>query len=173
MTEEQSQQTLLIEPDMVKNVGEPEAAAGAQTQTKPQKPTAAELGPGEYCWGLGRRKKAVARVRVRPGQGRVTINGRELDTYFAMAQDRGAVRAPLAAAECATKFDVFVNVKGGGTTGQAGAVVMGLARALCVADPNTFNALRDGGYLTRDSRMVERKKYGRKGARKSFQFSKR
>ncbi len=173
MAEEQSQQTPLIQPDMVKDVVKAEPVESAATQAKPKKPTAAELGPGQYCWGLGRRKKAVARGRLRPGQGRVTINGRELEAYFAMPQDRGAVRAPLAAAECATKFDVFVNVKGGGTTGQAGAVVMGLARALCVADPNTFNALRDSGYLTRDSRMVERKKYGRKGARKSFQFSKR
>ena len=173
MTKQQSDHTPLIEPDKIKDIVKPEPPADSAAEGKARKPTAAELEPGQYCWGLGRRKKSVARVRVRPGQGRITINGRELDSYFTIAQDRNAVQAPLIATDCQEKFDVFVNVKGGGTTGQAGAVVMGLARALRVADPNTFDSLRDGGYLTRDSRMVERKKYGRRGARRSFQFSKR
>ena len=173
MTEQQAPQNPLIEPDKIKNIVMSAPAQGDTPEAKPKKPTAAELGPGQYCWGTGRRKSAVARVRVRPGQGRVTINGRELEAYFTIPQDRNAVQAPLIATDCQQKFDVFVNVQGGGPTGQAGAVMMGLARALIVADPNTFNSLRDSGYLTRDSRMKERKKYGRRGARRSFQFSKR
>lgn len=173
MAEQESGHTPLIEPDKIKDLIKAAPADDATAEDKPRKPTAAELGPGQYCWGLGRRKRAVARVRVRPGEGRIMVNGRELETYFSVPQDCNAVRAPLLATDCQHKFDVFVNVKGGGTTGQAGAVMMGLARALCVADPNTFNSLRDGSYLTRDSRKVERKKYGRRGARRSFQFSKR
>jgi len=138
-----------------------------------KRPTAAELAPGQYCWGTGRRKRAVARVRMRYGDGKMVINGKEVDDYFAGIQDRLTVRAPLVASDNAGRFDVFVNVYGGGTTGQAGAVMLGLARALAAAEPACFETLRDGGYLTRDSRMTERKKYGQKGARKRFQFSKR
>lgn len=137
-------------------------------------PTAAATEPvNGFWWGTGRRKRAIARVRVRQGSGRFLINNREVDVFFTQDRDRLAVRAPLAACEHAEKVDVFVNVSGGGFTGQAGAVVLGVARALKTMDPAAEASLRDGGYLTRDPRMVERKKYGRRGARRSFQFSKR
>lgn len=126
-----------------------------------------------YFWGTGRRKRSVARVRVRPGSGKFVINKRELDEYFKTDKDRNGVMAPLKATETLGKVDVFVNVSGGGTTGQSGAIILGVARALCEANKEYDHTLRAGGYLTRDSRMVERKKYGRAGARRSFQFSKR
>jgi len=123
--------------------------------------------------GTGRRKTSVARVRVREGDGKLTINGRELSEYFPMERDQQMIQAPLRATETHGKVDVWVRVNGGGTTGQAGAVVLGIARALQARDPNLHHKLSEGGYLTRDGRMVERKKYGFKKARKSFQFSKR
>jgi len=126
-----------------------------------------------YWWGTGRRKSAVARVRIREGRGKIVINGRNVDDFFSQERDRKAVRAPLKDTGNLDKIDVFVKVSGGGFTGQAGAVVLGIARALRKKDPSTESTLRDGGYLTRDSRMKERKKYGRRGARRSFQFSKR
>ena len=138
-----------------------------------KRPTADQLGPKEYCWGTGRRKKAVARVRIRPGKGKITVNNRELDHFFPRVQDRNDVCAPLIATKSQDKYDVFIKLHGGGITGQAGAAMLGVARALSTADPEVFPILRDGGYLTRDSRVVERKKYGKKKARKSFQFSKR
>jgi len=129
---------------------------------------------GRACsWGTGRRKRAVARVRVCPGNGAFRINGREIDDYFRSETDRRFIRQPLEATNTGSHIDVFVNVYGGGTTGQAGAIVLGLARALKAADSAHESILRDRHYLTRDSRKVERKKYGRRGARRSFQFSKR
>lgn len=138
-----------------------------------RQPTVDQLAPGQYCWGTGRRKSSVARVRLRPGTGKIIINKRELEKYFPRLKDQEDVRAPLASTDNLEKFDVFVNVSGGGSTGQSGAILMGLSRALVSAVPDSFGALRDAGFLTRDSRMVERKKYGLKKARKSFQFSKR
>ena len=126
-----------------------------------------------YTWGLGRRKRAVARVRIKPGTGLYVINGRQLDEYFKCAQDQVRARAPLQTAEATSTYDIFVNVQGGGLTGQSGAVQLGLARALKEANPAVFEELRETGQLTRDSRMKERKKYGRRGARRGFQFSKR
>ncbi len=126
-----------------------------------------------YWWGTGRRKSSVARVRIRQGEGKLLVNKKELGDYFKREQDRKAVTAPLKAIKAEKSFDVFVNVKGGGTTGQTGATVLGIARALKNYDGNFTSVLRDGGYLTRDPRMVERKKPGRPGARKRFQFSKR
>jgi len=126
-----------------------------------------------YFWGTGRRKSAVARVRIRPGQGEMVINKQQLEKYFARLEDRQAVLAPLKAIDSQKRFDVFVNVKGGGTTGQSGATRLGLARALKNFDISLVPILRQGGHLTRDSRMVERKKYGQRGARRRFQFSKR
>ncbi|HOM52550.1 MAG TPA: 30S ribosomal protein S9 [Phycisphaerae bacterium] len=126
-----------------------------------------------YFWGTGRRKTAVARVRLRPGTGKFEINRRPLESYFTEERDRNDCTAPLRATETLGKVDVFVNVKGGGITGQAGAVVLGVARALKKANPQYDAPLRQGGYLTRDAREVERKKYGKAGARRSFQFSKR
>lgn len=128
---------------------------------------------GGFYWGLGRRKSAVARVRIKPGDGKLLINKKELDKYFAREQDRNSVIAPLKAVDAEKSFDVFVNVRGGGTTGQAGATLLGVARALKNFNEDYLQALRDGGHLTRDSRMVERKKPGQRGARRAFQFSKR
>jgi small subunit ribosomal protein S9 len=126
-----------------------------------------------FQWGLGRRKSAVARVRITPGQGGFLVNGRPINEYFPTLQMQIDARSPLAATENDQAFDVFCNVDGGGPNGQAGAVRMGLARALKVVNPTLEVVLRDGGHLTRDSRMKERKKYGRRGARRGFQFSKR
>jgi len=126
-----------------------------------------------YIWGTGRRKTAVARVRIREGTGKFLVNNLEVDTYFPVEIQQKDVRAPLAATEMGGRIDVFVNVKGSGKHSQSGAVALGLARALKEHRPDLEPALRDGGFLTRDSRMVERKKYGHKKARKSFQFSKR
>jgi len=160
------------------------AKADKSTQsTEPQKPKIGILpgpnpagkGPdkGGFYWGTGRRKRSVARVRIRPGSGQMLINKRQVDAYFSAAQDRAAVRAPIEAVNAHGVFDVFVNVRGGGTTGQAGATMLGLARALRSYNEDYLQKLRDGGYLTRDGRMVERKKPGQRGARRRFQFSKR
>jgi small subunit ribosomal protein S9 len=126
-----------------------------------------------FVWGTGRRKTAVARVRIRPGTGKFTVNDREKDAYFVDIRDQIAASLPLVAASMVKSWDIFVNVNGGGSCGQAGAVCMGLARALIKAAPDVEQAMRDQGLLTRDARMKERKKYGQKGARKRFQFSKR
>jgi len=128
---------------------------------------------GGYYWGTGRRKSSVARVRIKPGDGKLLVNKKELGGHFCREQDRKAVLAPLGAVDAEKSFDVFVNVRGGGTSGQSGAVSLGIARALKNYDENYVQALRDGGHLTRDSRMVERKKPGQRGARRRFQFSKR
>jgi small subunit ribosomal protein S9 len=141
--------------------------------------------------GTGRRKTSVARVFLTEGTGTVTVNGRPVDAYFTETKDRNAVLGPLSVAEMRTRVDVMIKVEGGGFSGQAGACSQGVARALKnffgldtakapegapPADEGIVNLakrLRDSGYLTRDGRMKERKKYGRKGARKAFQFSKR
>lgn len=123
--------------------------------------------------GTGRRKTAVARVYLRDGSGKITVNGRELNGYFAQEEHALIVRQPLLVTSSEQKFDVMINVYGGGTNGQAGACRHGLARALCQADEQNYASLRSNGFLTRDSRMVERKKYGQRGARRRFQFSKR
>jgi len=126
-----------------------------------------------FVWGTGRRKTAVARVRIRPGSGKFEVNKKPVDEFFRIERDRQDVRAPLAATQTADQVDVFVNVSGGGTTGQAGAIVLGLARALKTYDASYEPVLRQNRLLTRDSRKVERKKYGQAGARRRFQFSKR
>ncbi|MCF7975812.1 MAG: 30S ribosomal protein S9 [Phycisphaerae bacterium] len=128
---------------------------------------------GGFWWGTGRRKSSVARVRIKPGSGKLMVNRKELTDYFRRVQDQNNVLAPLKAVDAVNNFDVFINVKGGGTTGQSGASLLGMARALKNYDENYLQALRDSGHLTRDPRMVERKKPGQKGARKRFQFSKR
>jgi small subunit ribosomal protein S9 len=128
---------------------------------------------GGAAIGTGRRKTAVARVRIKDGSGQLSINGRTLDDFFKTDRDRQSVLAPLRATDTHGKVDVWVRVDGGGTTGQAGAIVLGIARALQARDHTLHVTLSSGGYLTRDSRMVERKKYGFKKARRSFQFSKR
>jgi small subunit ribosomal protein S9 len=123
--------------------------------------------------GTGRRKTSVARVRIRPGTGVIMINDRPMEEYFPSEQDRRQVLSTLHQVEQGNKIDVSARVNGGGLTGQSGAVKMGLARALIGMDESFFGPLRDGGYLTRDSRMKERKKYGLRGARRGTQFSKR
>ena len=128
---------------------------------------------GGFHWGTGRRKSSVARVRIRPGSGKLVVNKKELGDYFPREQDREAILSPLKAVGMEKSLDIFVNVNGGGTTGQSGATLLGIARALKNYSEDYLPALRDGGYLTRDSRMVERKKSGQSGARRKFQFSKR
>ncbi len=140
----------------------------------------------KFYWGTGRRKTSVARVRLCEGTGQILINERELDQYFTEEKDRAFVSGPIDLCDLKTRVDVFINVKGGGFSGQAGACAQGIARALKIMYAPNEEAqaeaeesigfgkkLRESGYLTRDSRMKERKKYGKKGARKSFQFSKR
>lgn len=126
-----------------------------------------------YFWGTGRRKRAVARVRVRPGDGAIKINKRDLHEFFHIPKDRQAVLKALEVTGTRKKVDVFVNVHGGGTTGQAGAILLGIARALKLCNPDYEPLLRSQKLLHRDPRKVERKKYGQRGARRRFQFSKR
>ena len=124
-------------------------------------------------YGTGRRKKSIARVYLTPGTGKITINKRDIDEYFGLETLKVVVRQPLVATETLEKFDVLVNVHGGGFTGQAGAIRHGIARALLKADAEFRPTLKKAGYLTRDPRMKERKKYGLKAARPAPQFSKR
>ena len=125
------------------------------------------------AYATGKRKNAIARVWLKRGNGRFTINGREADIYFARPVLRMIIQQPLVAAERATEFDVVCTVSGGGLSGQAGAVRHGISKALTYFEPTLRPVLKKGGFLTRDSRVVERKKYGRAKARRSFQFSKR
>jgi small subunit ribosomal protein S9 len=166
-----------------------EQAAGATTPEAAESPAAAAPAPvtapaprpavnrtppdGHWWWGTGRRKTAVARVRLRPGDGKFLINKRPHADYFTEERDRNDTNHVLEVTNTKGSVDVHVNVSGGGFTGQAGAVVLGLARALRGYDETLEPILRDHGLLTRDPRKVERKKYGQPGARKRFQFSKR
>ena len=128
----------------------------------------------EVCYNaVGRRKKAIARVRLMPGEGNITINKRDIENYFGLETLKTVVRQPLTLTETLARFDVVVNVHGGGYTGQAGAVRHGIARALVKADEELKPAIKKAGFLTRDPRMKERKKYGLKAARRAPQFSKR
>ena len=126
-----------------------------------------------YFYGTGRRKKSVARVRVYEGTGKITINGRDIDDYFGLETLKLIVNQPFGVTGTEGKFDIIATVTGGGITGQAGAIRHGLSRALLQADPNYRAALKAAGFLTRDPRMKERKKYGLKAARRAPQFSKR
>jgi len=123
--------------------------------------------------GTGRRKTSTARVRVRDGSGKITINGREFEEFTRVVRDRLKIQEVLRKAEAEGKVDVTANVDGGGITGQTGAIILGLARALEARNPGLHHLFKEHGFLTRDDRMVERKKYGRRKARRSFQFSKR
>ncbi|MBR5302757.1 MAG: 30S ribosomal protein S9 [Clostridia bacterium] len=122
---------------------------------------------------VGRRKKAIARVRLIPGEGKIVINGRDIDNYFGLETLKMTVRQPLALTALEGRYDVLVNVYGGGLSGQAGAIRHGISRALIKADPELRPAVKKAGFLTRDPRMKERKKYGLKAARRAPQFSKR
>lgn len=151
---------------------------GARSDTENTEPRPAPTIRGKtdrfgVAMGTGRRKTSVARVRVKDGSGKFVINGRDLQEYIRLERDRIAVLAPLKVTDTEGKVDISVNVSGGGLTGQSGAIVLGIARALQAKNPANHATLSEGGFLTRDSRMVERKKYGHKKARRSFQFSKR
>ena len=122
---------------------------------------------------VGRRKKAIARVRLIPGEGKIVINGRDIDNYFGLETLKMTVRQPLVLTSLEARYDVLVNVYGGGLSGQAGAIRHGISRALIKADPELRPAVKKAGFLTRDPRMKERKKYGLKAARRAPQFSKR
>jgi small subunit ribosomal protein S9 len=154
--------TTTTEPDTISPTAPTADPAVAGTGAKPS-----------YIWGVGRRKSSVARVRIAPGSGKIQINDRDYNDYLHSERDRKAVFGPLEVTNTGGKIDIFARCTGGGVSGQAGALVLGLARALLKFDPNAEGSLRQGGYLTRDSRMVERKKYGQSGARRRFQFSKR
>jgi small subunit ribosomal protein S9 len=143
----------------------PTIAPAPQTEAPKPKPS--------YIWGVGRRKSAVARVRIAVGSGKIEVNGRTLNEYFTAERDRKAIFGPLEVTNTGGKMDVLVNATGGGPSGQTGAIVMGLGRALAKYDNALEVQLRNAGFLTRDSRMKERKKYGQRGARRRFQFSKR
>ncbi|MEM1161572.1 MAG: 30S ribosomal protein S9 [Pseudomonadota bacterium] len=136
----------------------------------PAEPVRDELG---RSYATGKRKDAVARVWVKPGTGKVTVNGRDMSTYFARPVLQMVIGQPFTIANVADQFDVMATVKGGGLSGQAGAVKHGISKALSLYDPELRPALKAAGFLTRDARVVERKKYGKRKARRSFQFSKR
>jgi small subunit ribosomal protein S9 len=146
------------------------AAAVAAVAAAPVEPKVDAQG---RAYATGRRKESVARVWIKPGSGRFTINGRDQDVYFARPVLRMILQQPFQTTERVNQYDVVCTVKGGGLSGQAGAVRLGISRALINFEPALRPALKKGGFLTRDSRAVERKKYGRAKARKSFQFSKR
>ncbi len=166
---------------MTTTSGVPELTLGsgvpAETEedevVKPEPVIRGKLDKHGVAMGTGRRKTAVARVRIKAGSGSLTINGQTLNDYLRVERDRQMVEAPLKATETFGKVDVWVRVSGGGTTGQTGAIVLGIARALEAYNNQFHETLSAGRFLTRDSRMVERKKFGYKKARKSFQFSKR
>ena len=147
--------------------------ADTETPTTPAAESTEPKVKQTFIWGTGRRKSAVARVRVAVGTGKILINKRQLNDYFSSERDRKAIFGPLEVSNTGGKMDILVNTSGGGPTGQAGAIIMGLGRALVRFDKSLEPALRTAGFLTRDSRMKERKKYGQRGARRKFQFSKR
>ena len=145
-------------------------AAVAVAEAGPREPVRDELG---RSYATGKRKDAVARVWIKPGSGKVIVNGKDQDKYFARPVLQLILRQPFQVAGVEGQFDVMATVKGGGLTGQAGAVKHGISKALQLYDPNLRGALKAAGFLTRDSRVVERKKFGKRKARRSFQFSKR
>jgi len=145
-------------------------AAVEEVAVAPAEPKIDQYG---RSYATGKRKDAIARVWIKPGSGKITVNNRDLEVYFARPVLRMVLRQPLGAAERENQFDIVCTVSGGGLSGQAGAVRHGISKALTYFDPSLRAVLKSGGFLTRDSRVVERKKYGRPKARKSFQFSKR
>ena len=175
---ENEKEKVVSNPDIVSEEAKPaetvEESKASVDANEPRKITlTGKTDVSGFVWGLGRRKSSVARVRIKLGEGKFIINKREMDKYFSQVYDRNTAVAPFKALKMENIFDVYVNVHGGGTTGQAGAVLLGVARALKSYDETLMKELRDGGFLTRDSREVERKKPGQRGARRKFQFSKR
>jgi len=159
--------------DQINTLEELSAVAGVETVAEEvivREPVRDELG---RSYATGKRKDAVARVWIKPGSGKVTVNGKDQDKYFARPVLQLILRQPFQVAGVEGEFDVVATVKGGGLTGQAGAVKHGISKALQLYDPSLRGALKAAGFLTRDSRVVERKKFGRRKARRSFQFSKR
>ncbi|WP_036557933.1 30S ribosomal protein S9 [Actibacterium ureilyticum] len=159
----------------IKSLDELNAVAGGAEAVvaeiaAPREPVRDELG---RSYATGKRKDAVARVWIKPGSGKVTVNGKEMDAYFARPVLQMILRQPFTVAGVEDQFDVNATVKGGGLSGQAGAVKHGISKALQLYDPSLRGALKAAGFLTRDARVVERKKFGRRKARRSFQFSKR
>ena len=148
-------------------------AAGAATNTEAAPVHVQKLDRQGRAYATGKRKDAVARVWIKPGSGKITVNGRGVEVYFARPVLRLILNQPLQIVSREGQYDVMVNVNGGGLSGQAGAVRHGLSKALTYYEPELRSALKREGFLTRDARVVERKKYGKKKARKSFQFSKR
>jgi small subunit ribosomal protein S9 len=160
----------------VKSLAELNEVAGADlpgTEIEPEAPREPVRDALGRSYATGKRKDAVARVWIKPGSGRVTVNGKEMAAYFARPVQQLVLRQPFQIAGVEDQFDVTATVKGGGLSGQAGAVKHGISKALQLYDPTLRPALKAAGFLTRDSRVVERKKYGRRKARRSFQFSKR
>ena len=159
--------------DQINSLEDLNAVAGVEPVAEEiisREPVRDDLG---RSYATGKRKDAVARVWIKPGSGKVTVNGKELDTYFARPVLQMILRQPFQVAGVEGEFDVTATVKGGGLSGQAGAVKHGISKALQLYDPSVRSALKAAGFLTRDSRVVERKKYGKRKARRSFQFSKR
>ena len=159
--------------DQINTLEELSAVAGVEPVAEEivaREPVRDELG---RSYATGKRKDAVARVWIKPGSGKVIVNGKEMDTYFARPVLQLILRQPFQVAGVEGEFDVMATVKGGGLTGQAGAVKHGISKALQLFDPSLRAPLKAAGFLTRDSRVVERKKYGKRKARRSFQFSKR
>ena len=159
--------------DQINSLEELNAVAGEEAIVEvaaPREPVRDELG---RSYATGKRKDAVARVWIKPGSGKVVVNGREMATYFARPVLQMVLRQPFEVANVEGQFDVMATVKGGGLSGQAGAVKHGISKALQLYDPSLRGVLKAAGFLTRDARVVERKKYGKRKARRSFQFSKR
>ena len=159
--------------DQINTLEELSAVAGVETVAEEvivREPVRDELG---RSYATGKRKDAVARVWIKPGSGKVTVNGKDQDKYFARPVLQLILRQPFQVAGVDGEFDVYATVKGGGLSGQAGAVKHGISKALQLYEPSLRGALKAAGFLTRDSRVVERKKYGKRKARRSFQFSKR
>ena len=156
--------------DSLQDLGKAVGGAAAQPEEAPVEP---KIDAHGRSYATGKRKNAVARVWIKPGSGRVTVNGREYEAYFARPVLRMVIDQPFGAVDRTNQYDVVCTVKGGGLSGQAGAVRHGISKALSLYEPGLRPVLKRGGFLTRDSRVVERKKYGRAKARRSFQFSKR
>lgn len=158
---------------MTEDTNQPEATETVAAESKPKPTTSGTPKDGHWWWGTGRRKAAVARVRIKPGNGTFNVNKKDLTEYFSELRDHQDILKVLEKTNTKGTLDVYVNTNGGGYTGQAGAIILGLGRALAKFDPSLDGVLRDNAYLTRDPRRVERKKPGQPGARKRFQFSKR
>ena len=156
-----------LEAAVTENIG---GVQGTETEMTPREPVRDELG---RAYATGKRKDAVARVWIKPGPGKITVNGRDQEIYFARPTLRLVINQPFAITDREGQYDVIATVRGGGLSGQAGAVKHGIAQALSKYEPALRSAVKAEGFLTRDSRVVERKKYGRAKARRSFQFSKR